>query len=144
MPETVADPIGAVVAMLSAHAPLAFALGGRVFGGELPATEAASMPRKALVVRPSGGVSLTGNTFAEVDTQRIDLFAYGETPREADWVMKVAGLHLRRMRPGVWAGTMLHSCNSASGASSGREPGTEWPREFRSFQLLHGLAAIGE
>ncbi|WPZ06576.1 hypothetical protein [Pelagerythrobacter marinus] len=140
-----ADPIAALVAMLKANASIAAnALNERIFGGELPAIEAASMPRKAVVIRPSGGVSLTGGTFVEADTLRVDVFAYGATPNEAFTAMMVTSLELRRMRPGVWAGTMLHSCNSAGGASSGREPGTEWPREFRSFQVLHGLVAIDE
>lgn len=137
-----ADPIAALAAYLKADAALTALLGARVFGGELPVGETASMPRKALVLRPSGGVSLTSGSQVEHDTVRIDLFAFGETPKEAGRVMATATLAMRRLRRSVHAGVLLHWVNSAGGASSGREPQTEWPRQFQSFQLFHSLETV--
>jgi len=111
----------------------------RVFGGELPADETASMPRGAIVLKASGGVSLTGESELDHDTQRIDLFTFGATPREAATIMRTAALALRRLQRGIYANVAIHWVNPAGGSSPGREPGTEWPRHFQSFQALHGL-----
>ncbi|SCW61802.1 hypothetical protein SAMN02927924_01698 [Sphingobium faniae] len=137
-----ADPVGALVAILMDDAATASRVAARVFGGELPATEAASMPRRALVIRPSGGVSMTGESYVEHDTQRVDLFAYGATPAEAGDLMGIAALALRRVKRRVAAGTLVHWVQSAGGFSSGREPETEWPRVFQSFQLLYAMESV--
>jgi hypothetical protein len=143
MPEA-ADLEAGLVAFLRADAATAALVGTRVFAGELPADETKFMPRQAIVLRGSGGVQLLGDTFVEVDTQRIDVFTYGATPRDAARVMRTAALALRQLRTGVYARCMIHWVNSAGGSSSAREPVTEWPRQFQSFQVMHGLVAIEE
>lgn len=137
-----ADPEAGLTAYLKTDAELAALLAARVFAGELPPGETAQMPRKALVLRASGGVSLTGESHAEHDTQRFDVFAFGETPKEAARVLRTAALALRRLRRSVHAGTLLHWATPASGPSAGREPQTEWPRHFQSFQVLHALEEV--
>jgi hypothetical protein len=139
-----ADLEAGVVAFLKADAATAALVETRVFGGELPADETASMPRRAIVLRGSGGVEINGDSFVETDTKRIDVFTYGATPREADRVMKTAALALRRLRRGVYAGVLIHWANVASSSIPGREPLAEWPRQFQSFQVMHGLVAIEE
>jgi len=137
-----ADPVGALVAILRADTIIAAALDARVFGGELPADETAHMPRRAIVLRASGGTSLMGGSFVETDTVRIDLFAYGATPKEAGDLAMSAALVLRRVRRQVAAGTLIHWINNAGGYSSSREPVTEWPRSMQSFQVLHALESV--
>ena len=143
MPE-IADPEGGLVAYLKADPVTGAATEGRIFGGELPAIETASMPRTAIVLRASGGVSLTGASKLEHDAQRIDVFAFGATPRAAAAVMRAAAIALRRLERSVHAGCLFHWANPASGSIAGREPVTEWPRQFQSFQVMHGLVAIEE
>ena len=137
-----ADVVAAIVAFLLADADISSEVDGRGFGGELPADEAAWMPRKAFVVRASGGASLTGGSFAEVDTQRLDVLTYGATPAEAGALNDLIALKLRRMQRAVVMQTLIHWVKSAGGYSSGREPETEWPRTFRSFQVLHALGSV--
>ena len=137
-----ADPVGALVALLLADATMIASLGTRVFGGELPQAEARHMPRRALVVRPSGGPSLTGGSNVEHDTLRLDLFAFGATPAEAGQVMHAAALRLKRVQREVWASTLLHWVQSAGGFASGREPDTDWPRVFQSFQTLYAMETV--
>ena len=91
MPEA-ADPIAGLVALLAADAGVAALAGARVFGGEIPPEETGSMPRTALVVAPSGGISLTGGSYVEHDTSRVDLFGYGATQREASKVLAAGAL----------------------------------------------------
>lgn len=139
----VADPVAALVAILRA-APTA-AIGGagnRVFGGELPAEEAELMPRRTIVIRASGGVSLTAGSYAEADTTRVDLFAYDATPAKAAELCAWAALQLRRIERQVAAETLVHWVQPAGGYSSGREPVVEWPRAFQSFQVFHALESV--
>lgn len=142
MPEVPADPVLAVVAILLADADVAARVSARGFGGELPASETAMMPRPCFVVRASGGPSLTEGSYARADTQRVDLFAYAETAQAAGALADLIALKLRQVRRQVAEGTLVHWVKSAGGYASGREPVTEWPRAFRSFQVFHGLVSV--
>lgn len=136
------DPIGALVAILLGVADIAGQVDDRGFGGELPADLAASMPLRAFVIRGSGGVPLNDDSNVEVDTQRVDVFTYGRTPAEAAMLMADVALALRRVERQVAAHTLVHWVNSAGGFSQGREPDTQWPRVFQSFQMLYALARV--
>jgi hypothetical protein len=142
MPEVVADPLAALVELLLADDGVAAIAQDRGFGGELPADEAAHMPRAAFVVAASGGFSLTGGSYVEHDTQRVDLFAYGATPREAEQLLATAALALRRVRRSVAAGTLIHWVKPAGGLTGARDPDAAWPRAFQSFQVFHALVAL--
>ena len=78
----------------------------------------------------------------EHDTLRLDLFAFGATPAEAGQVMHAAALRLKRVQREVWASTLLHWVQSAGGFASGREPDTDWPRVFQSFQTLYAMETV--
>lgn len=141
---TPADPAAGLIAFLKADADTAALVEDRIFAAELPEEETAGRVRKALVIRASGGIQLLAGTFVNHETARFDVFAFGETPREAARVLSTAALALRQLRGSVHAGCLLHWANPASGPISGREPVTEWPRQFQSFQVMHGLVAIEE
>lgn len=141
MPEA-ADPIAALVELLKADVAVAAVTGGRVTGGEVPAKEAKNMPRAALVVAASGGVSLTAGSFVEHDTSRVDLFGYGATPEEANRVLATAALALRRVKRALAAGVLVHWVSPAGGATGGRDATLAWPRAFQSFQVFHALQEV--
>jgi hypothetical protein len=143
MPEAAADPIGAVVALLLADSDVAAMVGTRGYGGELPPAETKQMPRTAFVVKASGGAPLMAGTFAEAEAQRIDVYTYGRTPKQAGDLSNLIALKLRRVQRQISAGTLLHWVNNAGGYSSGREPETDWPRAWRSFQVFFALVALG-
>lgn len=136
------DLVGAVVAFFAADAGVAGIAGARVFGGELPPAETAHMPRSALVVGLSGGPSLTGASYVQADTQRVDVFAYGATPREAALLLGAAATAFRELRRTVSAGVLLHWAQPAGGFSDGRDPSFAWPRAWQSFQVLHSLTEV--
>lgn len=136
------DLIAALVALQKADAVMAGIASDRIFGGELPSEETPNMPRRAIVIRESGGTALTGRSNLGHDAQRVDLFAYGATPQQASMLRAEAALAFRRAEPGTYAGVLIHSVNSAGGASSRRDPDTDWPRAFQSFQAFYGLEAI--
>lgn len=136
------DPIGAVLALLGADPVVAGMAGADLFGGELPAAAVARLPKAMVVVQASGGISLTGESHVEHDTQRIDLTCYGRTPREAEVLRQACALTLRRVRRVTAAGTLIHWINSAGGVLSGRERDGGWPTAFQSFQIFHALEEV--
>lgn len=137
-----ADLIGAVIALLKADTATAAQVGTRVFGGELPPAETASMPRKAIVLTPSGGTSITGGSFVEADTRRIDLTSYGATRREAEQLLSIAETALRQARRAVFGGVLIHWAQSAGGPFGGRESNFAWPQATQSFQIFHSFEEV--
>lgn len=131
-----------LVAYFKADAVIAVMIGTRAFGGELPEDEAQYMPRQALVIRASGGVQINAESTVEHDTQRVDIFSFGPTPREAGRVARHVALAMRRLTRGVYGGVLIHWANPAGGSFAGREPVTEWPRHFQSFQVMHALNEV--
>lgn len=131
-----------VRAYLLAQSGFSAMVEGRVYAAEMPDAESRNQPRRALLIRASGGASLTGQSTMEHDARRIDVFAYGPTPLAAANVMAMADLLLRRLKRGVYDDVLIHCVNSAGGAAQDREPGTEWPRHFQSFQALYALNQV--
>lgn len=138
-----ADVVSALVALLKADAGVAALVGSgasaRVFGGELPADETEHMPRHAIVLTPSGGISLTADSLARHDTGRLDAFAYGPTPQDAFELMTAAALAFRTAPRAVWEGVLIHWVRPAAAAASQRDAALAWPRTFQPFQVFHAL-----
>lgn len=127
--------------LLAQPAVVALAPSG-IHASELHEDQTPGMPAGAIVIRSSGGIDLHGSDFAEKATQRIDLFAFGATPYEADRLRAEASLALKRLRRGVFSGVLIDWVNPASGPSDGREPVVEWPRSFQSFQASYALEVV--
>jgi len=141
-----ADVVSALVAYLAADAGVAALVGARVFGIELPAAEAAAMPRKALLLRESGGVSPVDAGYTELAGQRLDVFAYGETPYEARRVGRAAYGVLKQLRRATvdvgGTATLVHSVSEAGGALTLRDTEAGWAARFQSFQALYSEIEI--
>lgn len=138
-----ADPIGAAVAALAVDPDTVALAGADIFGGELAGDVLDRGPKRAIVIAPSGGVSMAGASKAEFDSQRIDLIAYGATPAEAQQLLAVAARCLWLIERQVFAGTLIHWVNRAGGFGRARDSDTQWPQAFQSFQILYSLKAIG-
>ena len=134
--------VGALIALLSADAAVAADAAGYMFGGEIPESVSPEMPRRAIVLAKSGGPSLTGASFSMADTQRVDLFAYGATPHEAEQLLTLAAFAFREARRQERGGVLIHWINPAGGQTGGRTSGLAWPRAFQSFQVFHALRMI--
>ncbi len=135
------DIIAALVAVLKADGAVAALVGTRVFGIELPASEAADMPRQAVVLSPSGGSSLAAGSFIEHDTQRVDAFCYGETLFIAETLRRAVSDAFRALRRGKTGTTLIHWVKPAGGWTSQRDTDADWPRAFQSFQAYFALQA---
>lgn len=136
------DPLGAMVAALLADAPTAAIAGTDVFGGELSPDVLARMPTSAILLVPSGGVSLTGGSSAEVDGQRLDLFAFAGTPGDANRLRATAARRLQMIEREVFAGTLIHWVNRAGGFALARDRDGQWPQAFQSFQVFYSFKEI--
>lgn len=134
-----ADVVKGLIAFLKADTDVAAQVGARVFGIRLPASEAGSMPRKAVVLTPSGGASLTAGSYVEHDTQRFDAFCYGKTEFEAEAVRLTVDLALRRLRRATSENVLIHWVQSAGGYAPRLDPDADWPIVFQSFQAFHAL-----
>lgn len=135
------DRLTALIAILKADAAVSAQVGTRVFGGELPPAETASMPRKATVISHGGGLGVFGGGYQEYGDTRVDARCYGETPLEADDVWRAAYGALKQMRRTLQGTIYVHWARPSGGPLSLRDPDTDWPYVFSSFQVLAAEAA---
>jgi hypothetical protein len=142
MLEIEADPIGALRDWYLDDADIVALVGADVFGGSLDGDILDRGPKRALVIAPSGGPSMTGGSNAEFDTARLDLIAYGATPQEADALIRTAAPRLWSIERVVVGNTLIHWVNRAGGAGNARKSDTQWPQAFRSFQILYSLRPV--
>ena len=131
----IADVTQAIVELLKANAEISALVGARVYGFELPKAEAASMPRKSIVVEPSGGAR-EQNGYAKIAWPRLDVRIYGETVYEAMTVYRAAQDALKQARRSVHAGVLIHAANPAGGFVKSRAEDTDWPRIVASYQVM--------
>ena len=133
----ITDARQAIITILKADAGVLALVGTRVFGDELPRSETASMPRKAVVVSAAGGTPPSYATATmPLESQRLDVFCYGETLYEAEQVRQAVYGSLRAVERTVAANVLVHWARPAGGAMAGRDPGTEWPLKWNSWQIL--------
>lgn len=137
-----ADVIEGLVSFLRGDAALDLLVGNRVYGLELPADEAAEMPRKAVVLKASGGSTITGGSYLEATGQTFDIFSYGETPYESERVRRAVFDALKALQREVSADVLIHWCEPAGGFANLRDPDTNWPINFQSFQAFYAETAI--
>lgn len=140
----IADPTKAVIDILKANANITTLVGTRVFGVELPQVEAKNMPRKAIVIQPSGGGTFPvgSNDFVEHSTLRFDAFCYGETSFEAERVRREVYDVLKQLKRTVINTVLIHWINPAGGLISLRDPDTDWSVMFQSFQIFFAERAV--
>lgn len=130
IPDVLADLRSILIADSGVNALVA----GRVFVGELPAAQAASMPRKCLVIKDAGGPE--SNSFLTLHSQRFDAFCYGETPYEANKVRRAVYSSLKSLSRRAQGESLIHSVMVSGGANFLRDPDTDWPMRVQSFLAL--------
>jgi len=131
----VQDVTEAIVTLLKADATITSLVNTRVFGAELPASEAVNMPRKNLVVQRSGGPAGLGG-YIEVERANIDIRCFGETPLEADKVRRAAHEVLKQYVRTKVGDVLVHSFIPVTGAISLRDPDTQWPFVIQTWTFM--------
>lgn len=137
------DVIAALVDYLVADDPIADATdaGDRVFGHELPDSEAQSMPRSCIVVSEAGGFA---DGLPEVlDRARVDVRAYGATLDQAKRLAVLVRLRMRALGRYVAAnGVLLHAASRSGGYIPLRETTGDWPLVLRSYLVPYDERAV--
>lgn len=129
-------PEMALAAFLKADVTVSALTGGRVYAGELPPKDTNAMPRKCIVIKPSGGAGVFGNGYQEYADRRYDVRSYGPTPYQAALVQNAAYHALKGLRREVHDGVLLHWAKHSGGPIPLRDPDADWPFRFESFQVL--------
>lgn len=108
---------------------------GRVFAGDLPKAEHASMPRECVTVRSSGGAG-AGSHWMRTGRQRLDVKSYGATPYEAAWLDFTVGTVLQLWKQSTVTITdpdgndfdlKVGSFTHVGGPNELVDPDTDWP-----------------
>jgi hypothetical protein len=136
----VGDEVAAVIEWLVADPDLAEATdaGDRIFGWELPASEAGSMPRPAIVVSDAGG--FTEGLPEVLDRSRLDIRSYGRTLDEAKRVAVLVRIRLAALHRFTGTnGTVVHGGRPAGGYIPLHERAGGWPLVLRSYFILHDI-----
>jgi hypothetical protein len=130
-----ADPIQAIRTLLLADATVAALVGTRGWGGELPPSSVAGMPRAGFLVRSAGGGAMGTGDYLSTTDARVDVFCYGGTPHEANALYRAVRHALRYLRRTVQNTTVLYWAKESGGPNSLRESDTEWPLTLSSWQV---------
>lgn len=102
----------------------------RIFGSQLPAAQAASMPRAAIVVIDAGG---PGTVWDRTITHRLDIRCYGATPlaaRELAWIVYTELAWLSRRTIGTGK---LYALEPQMTPLPQVDPDTNWPSATVTF-----------
>lgn len=136
------DPLSALITFLKADVDLAALVSTRVFGDELPAGQTTAMPRKCVVVEPSGGTQSIGRAYQNYGDGRFDIKSYGETPFEAARVQLAVYGAMKALRRKTHSGVLLHWAIRSGGPLPLRDPDTDWPSRFESYQVLAAEVSV--
>lgn len=142
----ITDAKAAIIGILKANADVSGLVGTRVYGDELPRSETdnrESTGRKSVVVASGGGVppSYTTGTLP-LEAQRMDVFCYGETLFQAERVRRAVYSAMKGIERVTQDSVLIHWANPAGGAASGRDPDTDWPVKWNSWQVLSDERAV--
>lgn len=132
--------IGAIRQYLLSESEINTLVDGRVFGIEIPDTEANAMPRKCILINSVG----TGNVnagFGAYGNTLKDIRCYGETPYESARVYDAVKHYLkqltrREVTPTGLLPVLLYSAIPVSGSFTSREPDTDWPVTFGTYNIM--------
>ena len=126
-----------IIAKLKVDSTVTAQVSTRVFGLELPQTEANSMPRKCVVIKPTGGPARYGaRDFVELTEVRIDVYNYGATGDQALEVQRATHDALKAISRDRQGDTLLHWAHQSSGPIWLRDPDGNWPLFLESWLVL--------
>ncbi len=134
------NPLAAIVAFLQADATVTSEVGTRVYGAELPPSEATAMPRKTIVVQAAGGPSDRSRIRHQII--RVDVKGYGTTPTTAWDVYYAAYDALKQMGRTKQGTVLLYDAIPVGGPIQLRDADLEWPLLFGTFIISASEVAV--
>lgn len=144
------DPVPGILMALKANSAIAALVGTRVYGEELPRNlivgdeEAGndSIPQAIVVSSATGGFGLGQRSTIKVLPFRVDLKCYGETPYEARQVHYEVTSVLKRIIGKNFNGTRYYRFIPEIAAMYARDPDTDWPFVFSSYDVWASEFAV--
>lgn len=136
------DPVGALVAFLTATPEVSAITGSRIYGGEVAKSDVATMPRSSVVVSPSGGLGVFGGGYQEYGDRRFDVDCYAATEGSSYALFLEVHHALKQMYAHNRSGVRLHWARPAAGGNTSRDPRTDWPVTLSSWQVLASEIAV--
>ena len=139
----IVDVVAAVRSYLLGVPEVAGLVGTDVYGAELPRGLVDAMPRKVLVLRPSGGVTAGPGVrdYTALMQPRLDVLHYGETPYEALRLERAVRAALGTLDRVVAAQVLLHAAIPAGGPITFRDGETDWPLVVEAWTVLAATVA---
>ena len=128
------DMLLAAIELLKRDADVAALADTRVYGEEVPESEAAAMPRP-LVVLSSVPIGGDAGGYIELEELAFDALCYGETPAKAAELRRAVYAALKHARRQVVDETLLHWFKPLSGPRPSRVD-TQWPYCAQTWQAL--------
>lgn len=133
-----ADVLAALVQLLKDDSAIDAYTDGRVWGVELDRAEVGNMPRKNIVVTPSGNAGSGGDaSYAQISRGRFDFRCYGEDSYEAGVLGRVVWSFLKAIRPQtvqlIDGGVYVHNATVSGGPISMVDPDADWPFHWQSW-----------
>lgn len=143
-----ANPRAALIHYLLANTDIAALVETRIWP-ELPEKEAQQQARAAIVITESGGGTIGpgAESYADWENTRMDILCFGKDPYEASNLQRTVTVVLKRMERTVvrWTfkvngvstqmETVLVDATITGGPISGRDPDTDWPFCFASYNV---------
>ncbi len=136
------DIIAGMVDVLQADSGVSALVGTRVFGLELPNSEAGSgnMPRQNVVLRLAGGTPLDASV--KTSKQLIDALCYGETPIEAETLRRAVHDALKPLNNKSINNTLINVAIPVSNPIFYREQDTDWAVSMQTFEVIYQETAL--
>lgn len=129
------DPIADIRALLLADNAVTTLVDERIFHSELPATESATMPRKAIVIAAAGGSGRRKTM--HLRRLRVDTICHGETLYESQKVHDAVRNVLENLDR--TSGSVKTIETNVEG-QNGRDPEKQWPTCFATYSVLATIA----
>lgn len=139
------DLIGALVELIGADPDVAALVNGRVFGGELPEDEQATMADTCpptVVVQAAPGIAEIGQAFQNYGDRTFELFCYGPTPHDADLLWRTVHPVLKNLSHQRWSGCLIYWIKPTGQPIPLRDPDTQWPYTMTPYQTLAAEIAV--
>ena len=135
---TIVDPLSAICSLVREDTALAAIHSGRVFGIELPESEAQSMPRSCVVITHSGGLSSGqgARSTVPITTSRMDVKCFGQTTMNCSHLHWNVHYFLVNLTRTFIASSIIHSAVVSGGTLALRDPDTDWPYFLASYDII--------
>ena len=129
------DIIKATMTILSAEDTVSSLAGDFVFGGAIPKSAAADMPRHALSIQRASGFG-GRNSFLQLEDSMIKLRCYGITEHAADQLYRACRDVLKQAPRQIVEGFLVHGYEIAGSPFPLTDPDTHWPYVLSNWSLL--------